>query len=1100
MTRIFLLCCIIAVATIIRPAGIAAAEWLEEFAAPEAWVVTGDGNIGTEFSADGSGALQMRRDAATLPDTVAEGPLFAAEPGVWEVSAVARHTLYSPDQSFNVELVAEFLDAQGASLESLRVLTFDGREDWTAFRQSLNFPVGSARARLRLRFNKTHGDFALSQLRVKRISDLVEQPGGERTAVFSAAAPGFMFRPEQAAEIALRIKTPRLAPTTGDNSAKLGWEITDYWGARQFPAGEVALQLSPAEETGSNIYTADISLKHLPLSLGKFYRLRTTCDLGAPRRAEDEIAFAVLPEAAANEFPAEAIPFGGHTWDARLHEYFALSARLGLRRCLVFWQYEPGEEESDHGIVEGSYKHNYTLGWPRRYGLRPYAIWYPIFDIERGKYEFEPGLAAGIRRALEIGRPQGLWGIQIGNEPPHWNEDMIARDVQAYKIAYDAAKAADPGVFIIGSAIGPTEVFFKSGFQDSCDAYNIHGYEGAASLRQSMRKYSALFEKYGGKKPIYSTEIGLKSQGLPRDRIAIELLRSAAVFFAEGGEFFTWFAISYPDPSGKRRGSYGDSMDLFAGYLNMYAPRIDAVAYYHLVNNMLDKRFVAERKYPGGCEAFLFTNAQNRCLQIIWNDAGKTEDVFLPLPQAHEVRVTLLDGTNVLLDARGEGVSLRIGEEPVLLTYYSPTPVLAEAFAESRVQVVTELDEVIPGIPAKLVFEPKNTDQFSFVLPDGWRVEEQLVANLMRRVFQLTAPEDAPAGLASVYVTAAGREGLPASLLNLRLPVAPRVVARINPLPADASGKPGLRLDINNNFSAEREFNWQVSLAEQIPLAQGRFNFARAVSAEATLTLAPSGSVQVAANSRRSVELRLENVDPLSLYRVKATVSGAEDIHATHERLVGGFASVRKVRHALADGLPAGEDWREAQIFLLNQARQWYHDDTQAPGTWDGPEDLSGKLSFLWDETNLYLRCVVRDDVFANPGSDNRLWNMDGLQILVDPFRASSQTQGRYDISLGLGEKGPQAWCHLSASGTAPVGEAADIRVISERGERGDIEYRVAIPWTRLAPFAPQAGANLGLSLIINEDDGEGRCGFMAWFSGVHMKEVGHVGDLILEE
>ena len=137
MTRIFLLCCIIAVATIIRPAGIAAAEWLEEFAAPEAWVVTGDGNIGTEFSADGSGALQMRRDAATLPDTVAEGPLFAAEPGVWEVSAVARHTLYSPDQSFNVELVAEFLDAQGASLESLRVLTFDGREDWTADRKSV---------------------------------------------------------------------------------------------------------------------------------------------------------------------------------------------------------------------------------------------------------------------------------------------------------------------------------------------------------------------------------------------------------------------------------------------------------------------------------------------------------------------------------------------------------------------------------------------------------------------------------------------------------------------------------------------------------------------------------------------------------------------------------------------------------------------------------------------------------------------------------------------------------------------------------------------------------------------------------------------------
>lgn len=1099
MNRLLLLRCIIVSVAIITQS-IGAMEWHEEFTAAEKWLLTGEGEVGAKNATDGSGALCLRRDAATLPETAAEGPLFTAEPGIWEISAAARHTLYSPDQSFNVELVAEFLDSQGKSLDTCRVLTFDGRADWTTFRQSLDFPINCAQARLRLRFNKTHGDFSISQLRVRRISDLVEQTGGERITRFSAATPGFMFRPEQEARITVRIETPRSAPTADNSSTLLNWEVTDYHGARQFPSGKAALQMTSAKTGDHNAYTAEISLGHLPLRTGKFYRLRTACDLGAPRRAEDEITFAVLPEAAANEFPAEAIPFGGHTWDARLHEYFALSARLGLRRCLVFWQYEPGQEEGDHGIIEGEYKHNYTLGWPRRYGLRPYAIWYPIFDIERGKYEFEPGLAAGIQRALEIGRPQGLWGIQIGNEPPHWNEEMIARDVRAYKVAYDAAKAADPGTFIIGSAIGPTEVFFKSGFQNSCDAYNIHSYAGAASLRQSMRKYGELFEKYGGKKPIYSTEIGLKSQGLPRDRIAIELIRSAAVFFAEGGEFFTWFAISYPDPTGKRRGSYGDSMDLFAGYLNMYAPRIDAVAYYHLVNNMLDKRFAAERRYPGGCEAFLFTNAQNRCLQILWNDTGKTEGIFLALPQAQEVRVTLLDGTSTLLDARGEGIGLRIGEEPVLLTYYSPTPVLAENLTEARLRIVALPQELIPGVAAPLEFERNDNERFSFALPDGWQCGEVLSGTSTRRIFQLTAPEDAPAGIADINVTTGSPDGLPQALLNLRLPVAPRVVARIYPLPADVSGTPGLRLDITNNFSDDREFDWQVSLSEQIPLTQGRLNFARTVSAEAVPLPAPVGRAKVAGSSRQSVEVRLDNVDPLSLYRIKATVSGTGDIHATHERLVGGFAAVRKVRRPLIDGLPAAEDWQGAQTLTLDQARQWYHDNTQAPGNWEGPQDLSGKLSFLWDANCLYLRCMVRDDIFANPGADNRLWDMDGLQILVDPFRAQAQTLGRYDIALGLGQKGAQAWCHLSASGTAPVGEATDIRVITDMGARGDIEYRVAIPWARLAPFAPQAGANLGLSLIINEDDGEGRCGFMAWFSGVHLKEVGHVGDLILEE
>ena len=36
------------------------------------------------------------------------------------------------------------------------------------------------------------------------------------------------------------------------------------------------------------------------------------------------------------------------------------------------------------------------------------------------------------------------------------------------------------------------------------------------------------------------------------------------------------------------------------------------------------------------------------------------------------------------------------------------------------------------------------------------------------------------------------------------------------------------------------------------------------------------------------------------------------------------------------------------------------------------------------------------------------------------------------------------------------------------------------------------------LAVILNEDDGEGRGGFMGWFSGVHSKQLDMVGDVIL--
>ncbi len=65
----------------------------------------------------------------------------------------------------------------------------------------------------------------------------------------------------------------------------------------------------------------------------------------------------------------------------------------------------------------------------------------------------------------------------------------------------------------------------------------------------------------------------------------------------------------------------------------------------------------------------------------------------------------------------------------------------------------------------------------------------------------------------------------------------------------------------------------------------------------------------------------------------------------------------------------------------------------------------------------------------------------------------------------------------------------------------GGMTYEVAIPWHRLAPFRPAAGANLGLSLVLNEDNGKGgRHSFMGWFGDVQSKAVDCVGDLILSK
>jgi hypothetical protein len=64
--------------------------------------------------------------------------------------------------------------------------------------------------------------------------------------------------------------------------------------------------------------------------------------------------------------------------------------------------------------------------------------------------------------------------------------------------------------------------------------------------------------------------------------------------------------------------------------------------------------------------------------------------------------------------------------------------------------------------------------------------------------------------------------------------------------------------------------------------------------------------------------------------------------------------------------------------------------------------------------------------------------------------------------------------------------------------KNGNMVYEIAIPWSRLAPFKPKPGADLGLAMILNENDGQGRKSFMGWFGGVHLKETDFVGDVIL--
>jgi len=1062
------------------------------------WTGTGDARVIEQDVFAGQRSLLLARTGENLVDTKAVSDRFELAPGTYDVASAVRSDLYTQDMSFNVSMHIEFFDNAGKALQRLGVFDVSGKTAWRPLRKRLTAPPGTAGARVTIEVNKTHGKVWVDAITIKPSqATATDMP---RRVTFASRYMGNMLYPDDQAVLSMNLQTPQRLP---ESHRKVSWDVRDYWSAPVSDRRVAALVERGQTPAGTWEYTASLDASDLPLKVGPYYQVNTSVTPGVNLpAAEDETSFAVLPQSSAFLYDQGQLPFGTHTWDARVEPYFILSARMGLRRCLVFWNWP---HEAPYTPSFNGWEYECRLGYPKKYGLAPYGLVYPAFDIERGDYRHtDESLREGLRQTIENHKKDGLWGFQIGNEPPHWNQKMMERDVEIYRIQYETIKKTDPSMFVIGSAIGPNEDFFKLGFQHYCDAMNIHGYGDLGEQRRNMRKYAELFAKYGGKKPIYSTEIGSMSQGLTRHEIACDIIRKASCFFADGGEFFTWFAITYPDKTGTRRGSYGDSMDLFAGYLEQYNPRLDAVGYFHYVDQMGAKKFIQEQTYPSGATAMLFRDAQNNCLQVIWNIAGESADVLVPLADVYDVRVTHIDGAGGRLNAGGRGVTIRVGNEPSLLSYRQAEGTLSDAFGPPAVALDGAEPQLVQGGVSTITLDiAKDAGDVALAGPAFWTIEktaDEVRAEGGRRVsYRIGVPATSTARAGRIVATLTRSDRTDPGRLLFTLPVRSTINADIVPLASIAPGKAGVELVLKNNGDKPQNVGWAIEIASQTPMEKGEFDHGHAQPADAYFTDVSEGRLDLAAGEEKRITLNLAQVDPLTLYKVRSQVTDAAGKAVVRERFMGGFAGVHRIAKPLTiDGVLDDADWARSAVLKIDDARQFFSYIPE--GRWKGPADLSGDLRFLWDDQNLYISVAVTDDVFSNSKSDNSLWSMDGVQFLFDPYRDRLEKLGRYDYFGGVGQKGAQMWCGLTADGRAPTGEVKEIQIAGKRTSdtTGSITYEIAVPWSRVAPFTPSPGRNLGISFLLNEDDGLGRKTFLAWFSGAHSKTVNQAGDLIL--
>ncbi len=206
-------------------------------------------------------------------------------------------------------------------------------------------------------------------------------------------------------------------------------------------------------------------------------------------------------------------------------------------------------------------------------------------------------------------------------------------------------------------------------------------------------------------------------------------------------------------------------------------------------------------------------------------------------------------------------------------------------------------------------------------------------------------------------------------------------------------------------------------------------------------------------------------------YRV--TLKGEE---ANTGAFLAGFASDNPVpRLAVRVDGDLGE-WRELDAIDFLKSGSVRVPDHK------GADDLGAEVRVAWDEKHFHLCARVRDDVHSQPFAGADIWQGDSLQLAIKdgtPWEPGEICE----IGLALVKDQPCVHVWRAPAGRA-TGPATGAEIAVARGA-GETIYEASFPLDRYPFFRPRSGAVFSLSMLVNDNDGAGRRGWIEWGSGI---------------
>ena len=169
-------------------------------------------------------------------------------------------------------------------------------------------------------------------------------------------------------------------------------------------------------------------------------------------------------------------------------------------------------------------------------------------------------------------------------------------------------------------------------------------------------------------------------------------------------------------------------------------------------------------------------------------------------------------------------------------------------------------------------------------------------------------------------------------------------------------------------------------------------------------------------------------------------------------------------------------DWNLAAMTpaVLDVAEQL----NSGQASWDGPADLSAEFYLLWDDENVYMAVIVKDDALSMNKTGGSIWNADCIEVFFSTTNAVGGHAEHYQYGFNANAQ-KWLWDDMEGGGQSPV----DYLQVGTSITADGYICEVSIPHGEITPLDWSVGNNIGFHAVIDDTESADREIQMTWTS-----------------